>query len=117
MLRGSARRPVTPSGRLPVTFYAGDEQLKDFSDYDMDGRTYRYLHEKPLYPFGHGLSYTSFAYENLRLDGDAVKLTLRNTGRMDANHAVLAFLRDPQEQGVNGRLAGFEKVFVPAGRV
>ena len=107
---------VSPSGRLPVTFYAGDEQLKDFSDYDMDGRTYRYLHEKPLYPFGHGLSYTSFAYENLRLEGDMVKLTLRNTGRMDANHAVLAFLRDPQEQGVNGRLSGFEKVFVPAGQ-
>lgn len=51
-----------PAGRLPVTFYTGDAQLPDFEDYDMAGRTYRYMTEKPLYPFGHGLSYSAFSY-------------------------------------------------------
>ncbi len=107
---------VSPSGRLPITFYKGDEQLGEFTDYNMDGRTYRYMHEKPLYPFGYGLSYTNFAYENVTRTETEVRLTVRNTGSMDAWRSVLAFLRDGQEAGVNGRLAGFEKVFVPAGQ-
>ena len=58
----------SPAGRLPVTFYRGVEQLPPFDDYAMTGRTYRYLTEPPLYPFGHGLSYTRFDYSHLHLD-------------------------------------------------
>ena len=97
---------VSPSGRLPVTFYKSADDLPDFTDYSMKGRTYRFFEGEPLYPFGHGLSYTSFA-ENW-LDGETVEV--RNTGKMDAWHTVLKFAREPHPQ-----LVGFRKVWVPAG--
>src|SRR5690606_38450052 len=59
---------VSPSGRLPVTFYRADAKLPGFEDYSMQGRTYRYYEEKPLFPFGHGLSYSEFAYDDLTID-------------------------------------------------
>jgi beta-glucosidase len=76
-----------PAGRLPVTFYRSIEQLPPFSDYNMNGKTYRYFDGEPLFPFGHGLSYTTFAYSNLVLPdevraGDDVQVTalVTNTG-------------------------------------
>jgi beta-glucosidase len=57
---------ISPSGRLPVTFYASDDDLPPFENYDMEGRTYRYMKCKPLYPFGYGLSYNNYKYENLK---------------------------------------------------
>src|SRR5678815_5751237 len=62
-----------PAGRLPVTFYKSVSQLPDFTDYNMQGRTYRYFKGEPLYPFGFGLSYTTFVYSNLRLNAKSVK--------------------------------------------
>ena len=78
-----------PAGRLPVTFYKSTNQLPDFEDYSMKGRTYRYMTEAPLFPFGHGLSYTTFQYGNASLntpeikDGEQVTLTIpvSNTGK------------------------------------
>jgi beta-glucosidase len=61
-----------PGGRLPVTFYKSVDQLPPFTDYSMQGRTYRYFKGEPLYPFGFGLSYTNFKYDNLRLSGRRV---------------------------------------------
>jgi beta-glucosidase len=57
---------TNPAGRLPVTFYESVSQLPPFADYSMEGRTYRYFRGEPLYPFGHGLSYTRFEYSDLR---------------------------------------------------
>ena len=78
-----------PAGRLPVTFYTGVEQLPPFEDYAMKGRTYRYFEGKPLYPFGYGLSYTTFSYSGLTLPKSAIKagdpltaeVTVTNTGK------------------------------------
>lgn len=92
-----------PSGRLPVTFYKSVEQLPDFEDYSMKGRTYRYMKEEPLYPFGYGLSYTSFAYRDGKLSEtviskeQSVNLTidLVNTGEQDGEEVVQVYIQYP----------------------
>jgi len=90
-----------PAGRLPVTFYKSVDQLPPFTDYSMEGRTYRYFKGEPLYPFGYGLSYTTFAYNNLRLDksvkaGEPVKVTVdvTNTGEREGEEVVQLYLTD-----------------------
>src|SRR6185369_9025496 len=86
-----------PAGRLPVTFYKSVDQLPPFTDYSMQGRTYRYFKGEPLYPFGHGLSYTNFVYSNLRSKvGDSIKVTVdvRNTGEIAGDEVVQLYLTD-----------------------
>ena len=107
---------VSPSGRLPVTFYHNDSELPRFTDYSMKGRTYKYFQGKPLYPFAHGLSYTEFTYENLAFDGANVTGTVKNTGAMASGHAIPVFVKDPEEEGVNCRLAGFARVELEPGQ-
>ena len=83
----------TPAGRLPLTFYKSVEQLPPFNDYAMDGRTYRFFEGEPLYPFGHGLSYTRFEYSALtvpaRLDARprSTLLTVRTSARARATRS------------------------------
>ena len=98
---------VSPSGRLPVTFYRSTDDLPDFADYSMENRTYRFFKGEPLYPFGYGLSYTSF--EEKWLDEHTVEVT--NTGKMDSWHTVLQFAEEPHPA-----LIGFTKIWVPAGK-
>lgn len=64
-----------PAGRLPVTFYRSIDQLPPFDNYPMDGRTYRFFKDEPLYPFGHGLSYTQFKYSDFTVSSPRVSAT------------------------------------------
>ena len=90
-----------PAGKLPVTFYRNVSQLPDFEDYNMAGRTYRYMQDVPLFPFGYGLSYTTFGYGKTVLDkneltaGQSLKLTVpvTNTGKRNGEEVVQVYLR------------------------
>lgn len=90
---------VNPGGRLPVTFYKSAEQLPPFSNYNMEGKTYRYFRGEPLYPFGHGLSYTRFEYTNLRIPasvraGEQIKISadVENTGARMGDEVVQLYV-------------------------
>jgi beta-glucosidase len=92
---------VSTAGRLPVTFYRSVADLPAFDDYRMEGRTYRYFRGAPLFPFGHGLSYTTFAYRDLRLPAEAtthdsitVSVEVENTGTMTGDEVVQLYVTD-----------------------
>ena len=113
-----------PAGRLPVTYYQSADQLPPFEDYDMKGRTYKYFEGEPLYPFGYGLSYTSFGYSSLKVPKKAktgekvtVSVVVSNTGNSDGEEVVQLYLKDlvastprPQYQ-----LEGFQRIALKAG--
>ena len=113
---------VNPAGRLPVTFYKSTADLPGFSDYSMANRTYKYFTGVPLYAFGHGLSYTTFAYENATLGKttfaptDTIKLTfdLKNTGARDGDEVPQVYFRhvnSPRSQShPRQALCGFTRV-------
>ena len=113
-----------PAGRLPVTFYKSVDQLPNFEDYSMKNRTYRYFTGKPLYPFGYGLSYTTFAYSNLTVPQAPVAagapvdatVTVTNTGKVAGDEVVQLYLKFPPVAGAP-RLAlrGFERVHLNPG--
>ncbi len=116
----------SPAGRLPVTFYKSTEQLPAFDDYSMAKRTYRYFDGEPLYPFGYGLSYTSFAYKNLRVDhvrlkageAAAVSVEVANIGTMAGEEVVQLYVTHPGRAGAPLRaLKGFERVRLDRGQV
>jgi beta-glucosidase len=113
-----------PAGRLPVTFYKSDADLPSFMSYDMSGRTYRYFTGEALYPFGYGLSYTSFRYDALSIPATAnrkgtLKVTVRvtNSGKADGDEVVQLYISHP---GVKGKapvrqLKGFQRINLKAG--
>jgi beta-glucosidase len=113
-----------PAGRLPVTFYTGIEQLPQFEDYSMQNRTYRYFHGKPLYPFGYGLSYTTFSYSDLTLPKAAInagdpltaEVTVTNTGSREGDEVAQLYLSFPSVPGAPMRaLRGFRRVHLKPG--
>jgi beta-glucosidase len=113
-----------PAGRLPLTFYASSDQLPDFQDYDMSNRTYRYFKGKPLFPFGHGLSYATFAYGEATLSrsavsvGDSLSLSVEvaNAGSVDGDEVVQLYIRNPQDpKGPIKSLRAFSRVNIKAG--
>ena len=113
-----------PAGRLPVTFYTGVDQLPAFDDYSMANRTYRYFKGKPLYAFGDGLSYTTFAYSNLKLStkslraGDTltVEADVRNTGPLPGDEVSELYLIPPQSTiSPRQALAGFQRFHLNPG--
>jgi beta-glucosidase len=116
-----------PSGRLPVTFYRATEDLPPFEDYRMANRTHRFFTGKPLFPFGHGLSYTQFRYEQVRLartefgtdDTVRMSLDLANAGARDGDEVVQVYARllganDPLLP--RQTLCAFQRVTVPKGQ-
>lgn len=112
-----------PAGRLPVTFYKSDSQLPDFEDYNMTGRTYRYMTEKPLYAFGHGLSYTDFSYKNAHLSKPTAKVgenvilsvDVANTGDRDGDEVVQVYVRNSADKELNKTLRAFRRINVKKG--
>ncbi len=113
-----------PSGKLPITFYKNIDQLRGFEDYSMKGRTYRYMSD-PLFPFGYGLSYTTFAIGNAVLNkteikkGDNVQLTfpVTNTGKRNGTEVVQVYLRKVNDTtGLIKTLKGFQRIEIPAGK-
>jgi beta-glucosidase len=112
-----------PAGRLPVTFYQNVHQLPHFEDYSMKGRTYRYFEGEPLWPFGYGLSYTSFGYTNLTLPtalnaGDSLHatVTVANTGKVAGDEVVELYLQFPDVAGApRWALRGFQRVRLEPG--
>jgi beta-glucosidase len=101
-----------PAGKLPVTFYKSEDQLPAFDDYSMKGRTYRYFEGEPLYPFGYGLSYTTFTYSNLVASSAKVTVDVKNSGKRDGEEVVQLYAKYP---GVVRELLGFERVPLRAG--
>lgn len=105
-----------PAGRLPVTFYKKVSQLPDYEDYSMKGRTYRYFEGTPLFPFGHGLSYTTFAYGKAEVKDGCLLVPVTNTGRMDGDEVVQLYLNRPDDaNGPRKTLRAFKRVHIPAG--
>jgi len=117
---------VVPSGKLPITFPASTSQLPPYEDYAMKGRTYRYMTEKPLYPFGFGLSYTSFRFNSITLSAPLIsaggtvkaKVSLSNVGKRDAEEVIQIYVSkdDKGKDDPLSSLRAFRRVFVPAGK-
>jgi len=107
---------VNPGGKLPITFYKSSDQLPDYEDYSMRGRTYRYFNNA-LFPFGYGLSYTTFSvgegtYQNYKLT-----VPVTNTGKRDGDEIVQVYLRNPADiNGPSKSLRAFKRVSVKAGQ-
>ena len=124
---------ISPSGKLPVTFYRDTEELPDFEDYSMKGRTYRYFTGEVLYPFGYGLTYGSAEISSVKLDGqeladgseaglpggsfDSLEVTVSNTGDRDVEEVVQVYIKalDSADATPNERLCGFARVSVKTG--
>lgn len=119
---------INPSGKLPITFYKSSEQLADFEDYRMEGRTYRYMRdEKPLFPFGHGLSYTTFDIGKAKLSTSTIaakngmlslEIPVSNTGKVDGTEVVQVYVRNlgDLKNGPVKQLRGYKRVSVKAGQ-
>lgn len=114
-----------PAGRLPVTFYKNLSQLPDFENYNMKGRTYRFMTETPLFPFGYGLSYTKFSYGKLKINtkklqvSESLKLSVkvRNTGKVAGEEVVQLYLKKMNDtEGPEKTLKAFERVSIAAGK-
>lgn len=111
-----------PSGRLPVTFYKSDEDLADFSDYNMQNRTYRYFKGEPMYGFGYGLSYTTFEYSHLKMPSTIEKekniplsVMLKNSGTRDGEEVVQLYVSGNGNEAPIRSLKGFQRVYLKAG--
>ncbi len=111
-----------PSGKLPVTFYKDDSQIPagfdGFENYDMKNRTYRYFNGTPLYPFGYGLSYTSFSLSSVRYNkrSEGVQLNVKNSGKCAGTEIIQVYVKNPKDkEGPLKTLRAFQRVTLGAG--
>jgi beta-glucosidase len=113
-----------PAGRLPVTYYKSIDQIPAFENYDMAGKTYRFFTQEPLYPFGYGLSYTSFTYSNLSIpehvvagENLKVKVTVTNSGKVTGDEVVELYLTDEKASTPRPirQLEGFKRITLKPG--
>ena len=110
---------TSPSGKLPVTFYYNSalDEMPDFTDYSMKGRTYRYYTGRPLYPFGYGLSYSKCEVLSLEADRGGAEVRVRNSGAFDTDEVIEIYLRDEESPFAppNPILCGFRRIRLKAG--
>jgi beta-glucosidase len=114
-----------PSGKLPLTFPLSADQLPPYEEYSMKDRTYRYMTSTPLYPFGYGLSYTEFSFNDLHLDKEeiaadeslTVSVKVKNSGALDAEEVVQLYVSVPDPDGIQPRwsLKNFARVTLDKG--
>lgn len=116
---------VSPAGRLPITFYASLTDLPPYSSYSMQGRTYRYYDGNVLYPFGYGLSYSTFEYSGsitqkksyTRKDSLKISVTVKNVGEMDSDEVIQAYIKYPQGERLPLKeLKAFKRIHIPANK-
>lgn len=107
---------ISPSGKLPVTFYKTADELPDFTDYSMRDRTYRYAQGNILYPFGYGLTYSDFSVTGFKYDNYSVTVTVKNTGEIACENVIQIYVKDCSEYAVpNHSLCGFRRISLGAG--
>ncbi len=113
---------ANPEGKLPITFYQTTEELPEFTDYAMKGRTYRYMENEALYPFGYGLSYTTYAYGNLECvkpfdaqDGITLQATVTNTGDREGTETLQVYVKAKREGTPNPQLKYVKKMTLKPG--
>ncbi len=113
---------VNPEGKLPITFYRTSEELPEFTDYSMKGRTYRYMQNEALYPFGYGLSYTDYRITDVKASSDTlgeegikVCAKVKNNGKMDGVDTIQVYVKIDEEGTPNPQLKGIAKVALKAG--
>ena len=114
----------SPAGRLPVTFYKTLEELLEFTDYSMKNRTYKYMENEALYPFGYGLSYTKFEYKDIKLSGSKINIgdkiscsvKVKNVGRYKSDEVVQLYLKSTEGVDVpKWQLSGFMRINLESG--
>ena len=107
---------ISPSGKLPVTFYESTDKLPDFKDYTMKNRTYRFAEDNVLYPFGYGLTYGNVRCTSLSYADGTARVTAENTGARDTEDVIQLYIKDTSEYAVpNVSLCGFSRVSLAAG--
>ena len=107
---------ISPSGKLPVTFYESAEKLPEFTDYSMKGRTYRYTNDNVLFPFGYGLTYGDIRCTALEYSDGNAKVTVTNSGGRETEDVIQLYIKDFGEYAVpNESLCGFKRIRLGAG--
>lgn len=113
----------SPEGKLPVTFYRSTEELPEFTDYNMKNRTYRYMQQEALYPFGYGLSYTDFELSNITVETEEIvvgndincSVDIKNTGKMSGSETIQVYVKVKHKGAPNWQLKGLKKVYLNPG--